>query len=177
MKKTILLIIIVLSTMILNHSSIFAENKTLPFGAFEISHKLTLPGTPAVIFDAMTGDISSWWDHSFSMSPKKFFIEAKPGGGFYEIFDDSGDGVKHATVIYADRGKYLRFDGPLGLSGRAIQMVTTYQFEAAGADSTLLQVSVHAAGEMEDGLADTVERVWYHFLFERFKPFIENGMQ
>ena len=35
------------------------------------------------------------------------YIEPRPGGGFIEIFDDEGNGVLHATVIYADRGKLL----------------------------------------------------------------------
>ena len=74
------------------------------FGVFAIEHKLALPGKPEAIYDAMTGDISGWWDHSFCKNPKKFYIEPKPGGGFWEIFDDSGDDVLHATVIFAERG-------------------------------------------------------------------------
>lgn len=152
-----------------------AEGRELKAGAFEVSHQLILPGSPETIFDAITGDISGWWDHSFSESPKKLFIEPKPGGGFYEIFDDSGNGVRHATVIFAARGKYLRFEGPLGLSGHAIQVVTTYKFEAIAGDSTLLKLSVNAAGEFQDGWPETIDRVWHHFLFERFKPYIKAG--
>ena len=143
------------------------------YDVFTFEHKLTLPGTPEVIYDAISGDISGWWDHSFSENPNKFYIEAKPGGGFREIFDDSGDGVLHATVIYAERGKALRFDGPLGLSGTAIKMVTTYNFTPVGTDSTALSVSLNASGEMEKGTGDVVKNVWHHFMFERFKPYIE----
>ncbi|MBK7172175.1 MAG: hypothetical protein IPH84_02830 [Bacteroidales bacterium] len=66
-------------------------------------------------------------------------------------------------------------DGPLGLSGIAIQMVTTYAFTPAGNDSTKLILSVHGAGEVEEGIPAIVEKVWDHFLIERFKPFIEAG--
>ena len=59
-----------------------------PCGVFSFSHELVLPGTPEVIYDAATGDISGWWDHSFSGNPHKLYIKAKPGGGFYEIFDE-----------------------------------------------------------------------------------------
>lgn len=144
-------------------------------GVFSFDMGLTLPGSPEMIYDAMTGDISGWWDHHFSESPKRLYIEPKPGGGFYEIFNDSGDGVKHATVILAERGKHLRFDGPLGLSGYAIQIVTSYDFEPVGSDSTRLKVSVHAAGEVKEGWPETVEKVWHHFIFERFKPYVESG--
>lgn len=157
-------------------SSFFAQEKTKAhYDVFSFEKEVTLPGTPEVIFDAVTGDISRWWDHTFSDNPKRFFIEAKPGGGFWEIFDEEGNGVLHARVIYADRGKLLRFDGPLGLSGKAIQVVTTYQFEPVGNDSTLFKVSVHAAGEVDEGIPAIVEQVWEHFIFEQLKPYIESG--
>ncbi|OGB63866.1 MAG: hypothetical protein A2Y94_06435 [Caldithrix sp. RBG_13_44_9] len=154
-------------------SNVQAENRELQTGAFEVTHQLTLPGSPEKIFDTVTGDISGWWDHSFSEKPRKFYIEPRPGGGFFEIFDEAGNGVKHAEVIFAGRGKILRFDGPLGLSGHAVKVVTTYTFESATGDSTLLKVTVNAAGEMEAGWAETVDRVWYHFLFEKLKPYVE----
>ena len=154
---------------------LLAETHELKVGGFSIHHQLTLPGTPEVIYDAITRDISGWWDHSVSDNPFKFYIEPKPGGGFYEIFNESGDGVKHATVILANRGKILRFDGPLGLSGNAIQMVHTYEFEPVGNDSTLLKLIVNAAGQMKESWPELVDEVWHHFLFEQFKPYIESG--
>ncbi len=69
----------------------------------------------------------------------------------------------------------LRFDGPLGLSGMAIQFVTTYQFEPVGMDSTLFKVSIHAAGEVTEGLPAIVESVWEHFIFEQLQPYIKSG--
>jgi len=53
--------------------------------------------------------------------------------------------------------------------------VCTYQFEAAGPDSTRLTFSAHATGEFEDGWPAAVDGVWRHFLFERFKPYVERG--
>jgi len=153
-------------------SIITAQEK---YNVFSFEKEVTLPGNPDVIYDAITGDISGWWDHSFSKNPYKLFIEAKPGGGFYEIFDEEGNGALHATIIYADRGKILRFDGPLGLSGTAIQLVCTYHFEAVKKDSTKLKLEVHASGETAEGLPAIVEKVWEHFIFDRFKPYIEEG--
>lgn len=152
-----------------------AEPKEGRCGAFSVAQSVVLPGKPETIYDAITGDISGWWDHAFSKAPKRFFIEAKPGGGFWEYFDDVGNGVKHATVIYADRGKMLRFDGPLGLSGNAVTFVTTYTFEPVGADSTRLLVTAHCAGEYQDAWPAVVDGVWKHFIVERFKPYVEAG--
>jgi hypothetical protein len=164
-------IIFIICSGILNTAK--AEIKTLRYSCFVVKHEIILPGSPVIIYDAITGDISGWWDHSFSDTPLNFYIEPKPGGGFYEIFDENGDGVLHATVIIADRGKLLRFDGPLGLSGRAIKMVHTIEFSPIGSDSTILKISVNVSGESDEGLPETLNRVWYHFLFERLKPYIE----
>ena len=146
-----------------------------PASVFSFSFEVTLPAPPEEIYDALTGDISGWWDHHFSEKPYRLFIEAKPGGGFMEIFDASGDGARHATVILAERGKRLRFDGPLGLSGHAIQTVTSYDLAAAGRGHAKLTVSVHGSGEMDDTVPGVVEKVWKHFILERFKPYVESG--
>ena len=151
-----------------------SETKDLKTGAFQVQQELILPASPEDVYDAATGDISGWWDHSFSDHPKKLFIEAKPGGGFYEIFDDAGNGALHATVIYADRGKRIRFTGPLGFSGQAVTFVTTYDFlpDPAG---TKMRVTCNVSGEIADGEDKIVDAVWHHFIFERFKPYIESG--
>ena len=101
-------------------------------GAFAFEHSLMLPGSPEEIYDAATGDISGWWDHSLSGDPARFVLEPWPGGRFLETFEEgSTDGVIHATVTLARRGEVLRFEGPLGLAGHAIDGVYTYRFEAA----------------------------------------------
>lgn len=146
-----------------------------PASVFSFSFDVTLAATPVEVYDALTGDISGWWDHHFTEKPYRLYIETKPGGGFYEIFDKSGDGARHATVILAERGKRLRFDGPLGLSGQAVQTVTSYDLVPAGQGRTKLTVSVHGSGEMDEKLPAMVEKVWRHFIIERFKPYIESG--
>src|SRR5579863_4311411 len=141
-----------------------ADTKELKTGAFQVQQELVLPAAPEAVYDAMTGDISGWCDHSFSEHPKRLFIEPKPGGGFWEIFDDAGNGVLHATVIYADRGKTLRFTGPLGFSGQAVTFVTAFEFlpDPAG---TKLRLTCNVAGQISDGEDKTVDAVWHHFLF------------
>lgn len=140
---------------------------------FSFEMNFSYPGDPVFVYDHLTGDISDWWDHSFTEKPYKLFIEARPGGGFYEIFNESGDGAKHATVIYAERGKILRMEGPLGLSGQALTLVCTYSLKSTEKNSTLLTLNVNGAGEITDETPEIVRQVWEHFLWEQFKPYIE----
>ena len=140
---------------------------------FQFEMNFTYPGDPGFVFDHLTGDIREWGDHSFSGSPYKIFVEPKPGGGFYEIFDESGDGALHARVIFAKRGEMLRMEGPLGLSGQALTLVCTYTLKASGSDGTMLTLNVNGAGDFSPDTPETVRQVWEHFLWEQFKPYIE----
>jgi uncharacterized protein YndB with AHSA1/START domain len=172
--RTVAASVILVAIAILAPAALRGDTKDLKSGAFQVQQELVLPASPEALYDAVTGDISGWWDHSFSAHPKKLYIEAKPGGGFYEIFNDAGEGALHATVIYAERGKRIRFTGPLGLSGQAVNMVTTYDFlpDPAG---TKLRLTCNVSGQIEDGQDKIVDAVWHHFLFERLKPYIESG--
>lgn len=154
-----------------------AQIKESPAKVFRFELIQQLPGTPQEVFDGITGDISPWWDHSFSDKPLKFFIEPKPGGRFLEIFNEQGEGVLHATVTAARRGELLRMDGPLGLAGRALHMVTSYHFKALGNDSTQLKVEVHLAGEIDRKTAEIVQNVWRHFIIDRFAPWWQRQTQ
>jgi hypothetical protein len=150
------------------------DTKALKTSAFQIQQEVVLSAKPDAVFDAVTGDISPWWDHHISEHPKQLYTEPKPGGCFCEIFDDAGNGAQHAVVIYADRGKLLRFNGPLGFSGMAVDAVTNYEFlpDPAG---TNLCVTTNITGQIDDPIAQAVDAVWHHFLVERLKPYIDSG--
>ncbi len=149
-----------------------AAPSALQLAGFSFELETTVAGTPAEAFQAFTAETLQWWDHHFSTSPKQLFFEVRPGGGFMEIFDEAGNGARHATVIYVEAPKMLRFVGPLGLSGKAIEMVHTLEFTAAEGGGTRVHLRVHGFGEASPGLPEMVENVWRHFLVERFQPYM-----
>lgn len=132
---------------------------------------------PARVWDAATGDVTGWWDHSFAIDPAAMAIEAEAGGRFYEYLKTgSTDGALHARVIYADAPQTLRLDGPLGLSGRAVQLVTTWSLaEAQDGAATRFTVDIAMQGELDAELAGAVHGVWTHFIGVRLKPYVEAG--
>ena len=141
---------------------------------FTIRHELILADSPEAVYDATTGDISRWWDHSFTEKPAKLWIEARPGGRFYELFDDSGSGALHGIVTWAERGKRLRLVGSLGFSGMPVQFFWTYDYEPDKA-GTKLTLTCHATGMLEPSWSKAVDSVWKHFLVDRLKPYIAEG--
>lgn len=140
---------------------------------FGVEKEVLVPVPPGEAFDAFTGDISGWWDHSFSDRPDRLVLEPKPGGGFYEWFDQDGNGARHAVVTFAKRGEELHFRGPLGFAslGVAFEMTHTVKFSAVEG-GTRVQVRVRGMGEVADGWPEAVNQVWHHFLVERFEPYV-----
>lgn len=170
MRRVLLTTILLIVTAV----SVQAVVAEFPVAGFTLTDTVTYTVPPDVVFEGLTGDITGWWDHSFSGKPKAMVIEPKPGGKFYEVMDDQGNGVVHATVIYVEKNKVIRMEGPLGLSGRAVQMVTTITLEADGTGTRLIR-EANIQGQIDEKLAGIVDNVWHHFLFEQLKPYVENG--
>ncbi|MEZ4386866.1 MAG: SRPBCC domain-containing protein [Candidatus Krumholzibacteriia bacterium] len=155
-------------------TALSAGAQALPASTFAFDFDVDLPGTPDEMYDALTGDISGWWDHTMSGNPVRLEIQARPGGQFLEVFDGTGDGVVHATVTYAQRGKLLRMEGPLGLAGFALHLVTTYTLTPIDTGCRL-NVAVHGAGEVHEGWPALVEKTWRHFIEDRFLAYVQAG--
>jgi hypothetical protein len=146
---------------------------TRPFGAFQFQDSVSVPLPPEEAFDRFL-EVDEWWDHRFTADPAQFYLDPKPGGGFYEIFPDGAGGVRHATVIYVAKGRSLRLRGPLGMSGYALDMVFSLEFEAStSGEGTLLKLDARGAGELEEGWAAAIQGVWHHFLEDRFLPYCQ----
>jgi hypothetical protein len=101
----------------------FAEVKPANSTSFLSSHKAEVKATSAELWKRLIAP-KEWWnpDHSWSGSVAGFYMDAKAGGCFCELFqkkDDKGKlqttgSVEHMRVIFADPGKVLRMQGSLG---------------------------------------------------------------
>jgi len=129
------------------------------------------------VFDAATGDVSPWWDHTFWPGPAELVIEPEFGGRFYERFRaGEGSGALHARVIFVNAPESLRLHGPLGLSGRAVDHVATWTLaETEDGAATRFTVDLAMTGEIDAELAGVVRGVWVHFIEARLKTYVEAG--
>ena len=62
----------------------------------------------------------------------------------------------------------------MGLSGAAVQMVSTWQYEKIPT-GTKLTLTVNLSGQMDEEKAKLVEKVWNHFLVEQLQPYVATG--
>ena len=130
-----------------------------------------------VVFEAATGDVTGWWDQSFWPDPAEMVIEPQIGGRFYERFEAGSDnGTLHARVIFVRAPEQLRLHGPLGLSGRAVDLVTSWTLtEGETPDTTLFRIDLAMMGDIDAELAGVVRSVWVHFIEARLKTYVEAG--
>ncbi|MFN8179676.1 MAG: SRPBCC domain-containing protein [bacterium] len=151
----------------------WSEPKEFTVRAVTIEKDVVVAAAPLPAWNAFTGDVSPWWDHHFMEKPYKLVIDRKPGGGFWELFDKEGHGVKHAEVIVADPGKLLRLRGPLGFSGKAVDLVQSFEF-TADPKGTKIHFTLNALGQLDDEGIAALDRVWDHFL-QRYQEYVAAG--
>ncbi|RMD89837.1 MAG: SRPBCC domain-containing protein [Alphaproteobacteria bacterium] len=148
----------------------------VPSRAYEVTLEVALAASPAAVWETITGDISGWWDHRFSERPAAFFIDARPGGGFFEYFDADGkNGVRHAVVLRAEKERSLVFEGPLGFLGDAVSVVTNWTLTPISGDRTRLAARISVSGLDREGNAEALAGVWHHFLVERLAGYLAAG--
>ena len=103
-------------------------------------------------------------------------MEPKIGGLFYErwtLDEGHAKGALHATVIAIDPPVLLRLQGPFGMSTRAAWGTASFILKESG-ESTKLQFSYHAYGELDDLLETKYTRDWCDLL-DRLKFQVEKG--
>ena len=145
---------------------------------FLVKFEVSVNAPAAKVYDALVGQIGSWWDseHTYSGDAKNLSIDARPGGCFCEKLPNGG-GVEHARVIYVAPREVLRLSGAFGpLQASGVAGTLTWKL-TSGTDNTRLQLSYSVGGFIDGGfekIAPAVEGVLRGQL-DRLKQFAETG--
>jgi len=146
----------------------------MPVGAFRVEQEVTIQGSPARVFDALTKEVSAWWGmpHMYSEEARDIILEPNVGGRLFEDWGN-GEGVLYATVTIARRPEWLRLTGPIGIRG-AVAGVVDIMLEPKG-QATVVRLSHRVVGEVTGETEASYDREWKSLLGERLKPFVERG--
>jgi len=145
---------------------------------FLVKFEVSVNAPPAKVYDALVGQIGSWWDseHTYSGDAKNLSIDARPGGCFCEKLPNGG-GIEHARVIYVAPREILRLSGALGpLQASGVAGTLTWKL-TSNTDNTRVQLSYSVGGFIDGGfekIAPAVESVLRGQL-DRLKQFAETG--
>ncbi len=155
---------------------LFAKITAASAHGFISEHQIDLPEiTPHEAYQALTRDVSLWWDasHSYSGEARNFSIDARAGGCFCEQMP-AGGSVEHMRVVYAEPGKLLRMSGGLGpLQAEAVRGSMSFAFEA-WEGGTRLNYRYAVSGYLPGGVntwAEAVDQVQLGQL-ERLRTFL-----
>ena len=145
---------------------------------FLVKFEVSVNAPAAKVYDALIGQIGSWWDseHTYSGDAKNLTIDARPGGCFCEKLPNGG-GIEHARVIYVAPREVLRLSGALGpLQASGVAGTLTWKLTSS-TDNTRVQLSYSVGGFIDGGfekMAPLVENVLRGQL-DRLKQFAETG--
>ena len=167
----------VLSLLMLAGTSGHSTPTVTPTG-FLVKFEVSVNAPPAKVYDALVGQIGSWWDseHTYSGDAKNLSIDARPGGCFCEKLPNGG-AIEHLRVIYVAPREVLRLSGALGpLQASGVAGSMTWKL-IGDSDNTRVQLSYSVGGFIEGGfdkVAPAVENVLRQ-QFDRLKLFVETG--
>lgn len=133
--------------------TVIAEVTASDDSGFVSEHELLLAASPERAYEALTAEVSSWWDavHSYSGKATNFSLDARPGGCFCEALPNGG--VEHLRVVHAAPGKRLNLVGGLGpLQGMGVSGTMSFELVPADDDQTRLRYRYVVHGFYPGGL-------------------------
>jgi uncharacterized protein YndB with AHSA1/START domain len=145
---------------------------------FVVKFDVSVNAPAAKVYDALVGQIGSWWnpEHTYSHDAKNLSIDARPGGCFCEKLPNGG-GMEHLRVVYVAPPQVVRFSGALGpLQASGVAGSMTWKL-TDGPDSTRLELTYSVGGFIQGGfekIAPAVEAMLREQL-DRLKLFVETG--
>src|ERR1051326_6889837 len=145
---------------------------------FLVNVEATIDAPAAKVYEAMVGQVGSWWnpEHTYSHDAKNLSIDPRPEGCFCEKLPNGG-GVEHLRVVYIATNETIRFSGALGpLQASGIAGSMTWKLSSAG-DNTRVDLSYSVGGFFQGGfekIAPAVESVLSDQI-NRLKLFVETG--
>jgi DNA-binding transcriptional ArsR family regulator/uncharacterized protein YndB with AHSA1/START domain len=139
--------------------------------AIDLALDVTIEGTPAAVFSALTGDPGGWWGHPF-LRPQATGVTLEPriGGLLLERWERGGAVMAAVTAWEEDR--HLQLSGPFHL-GVAVGVAT---FDLAPTESgTLLQFTFRAVGVVDPEFAKATAEGLSELVSQRLKALVESG--
>jgi DNA-binding transcriptional ArsR family regulator len=139
--------------------------------AIDLALDVTIEGTPAAVFSALTDDPGGWWGHPFLRQQAiGLTLEPRIGGLLLERWEQGGALV--AAVTGWQEARHLQLTGPFHL-GVAVAVAT---FDLAPTESgTLLKFTFRAVGDIDPELAEAMSKGLSELVSERLKALVESG--
>lgn len=150
------------------------EEETMDgLGSMHVETEITIAGTPAAVWRALTVDTASWWGAPYQRGEAiDIVLDARLGGRLEERWAD-GDGAVWGTVTALRREAHLELEGPIGMAG-PVASVVRIDLEPHE-DTTVVRLSHEAVGRVDDDTRRSYAAGWEDLLGVRLKALVEDG--
>jgi uncharacterized protein YndB with AHSA1/START domain len=137
--------------------------------------ELTINGSPAEVWNALTEKIGEWWPDDFyaggTAGKRGFRLDTQPGGHMHEHWENGG-GALWGTVVASEPEKCLQVLGNVFPNwGGPCQWYGTWQLAPEG-KQTRLSFSESAFGRISENVMDEKDKGW-KFLWASLKAHVE----
>ena len=163
--------------LMLSGVSVLPAPEVTPNG-FLVKFEVSVNAPPAKVYDALVGQIGSWWNpnHTYSHDAKNLSMDARAGGCFCEKLPNAGE-IEHLRIVYVSPPQFLRLSGALGpLQASGVAGSMTWKL-TGGPDTTRIELSYSVGGFIQGGfekIAPAVEAMLREQI-DRLKLFVETG--
>jgi DNA-binding transcriptional ArsR family regulator/uncharacterized protein YndB with AHSA1/START domain len=147
------------------------------FNLVRVELEVPIAAPPGRVWQALVEQTTQWWRRDFYVgkAARAFVIEPRPGGRMYEDWGD-GAGMVWMNVIEVDPPRVLQLAGHLTAAfGGPANTHLRLTLESRGKGGTLLRLSEHAFGRVDDKMKAELHQGWTLLLAKGLKPFIESG--
>ena len=147
-----------------------SEQSTAAISVFHTELEIPLKASPARVYQALTHDISAWWDPDASWGKGKLVLEPKVGGRMWEDFGN-GEGALFGIVTYVEQNKKLEIEGDHGL-GSGVQGYIRFEL-VPQEEGVLLKFSHRAFGEISERSRQRFPEGWQQLLAVNLPAYLE----
>jgi uncharacterized protein YndB with AHSA1/START domain len=139
--------------------------------SFKLMQEVTIEAPRERVWDALTTGIDRWWRFRQGGDGSEVTLDARVGGHFAETWGP-GSGALWGVVLYIDAPAVLRLAGPLGMQ-TANSNHYSFELEEKGESSTLLKLTHHAVGDMDEKVEQDYGQGWGKLFNTYLKSFLE----
>ncbi len=139
---------------------------------FRIEQEVRIEAPREQVFKALTEQAGDWWEFRVAPEgvPSEFTFDPVVGGQFVEKWREN-EGAVWGNVYYVNAPEEIRMQGHLGMQGAVNSSYTYRLIEEDGA--TLLQLSHHASGIIQDDWEQAHTEGWTYLLGTLLKDYVE----
>ncbi len=139
----------------------------------QIEQEIRIAAPPGRVFKALTEEVSEWWGRGYRLLDEDSTVKVIPHVGEHMLETSGSREASWGMVTSVEPDRELELTGRMGMGG-AVTGVIRYELEPDGA-GTLLKLSHHATGEIDEDTEANYTKGWQYLLGECLRGYLDES--